>query len=109
MRNRRTVRALAAEASIDVDDALITLREGGFPRLAGPDDSLGRREISRARRALGLATRREIYSREYWTGLLKVTEVEFIRILVDRGIDAPRSGVLSKRAVHRLRSEAKSR
>jgi hypothetical protein len=93
---------------LEIDEALITLWDAGFDTVSGPGDFLARGEANRARRALGLATRRELASVAYWANALE--EADVLGLLVSLGVPRPyEGGSLSKRAIHRLRAEARRR
>src|ERR1700687_4602324 len=103
---RISVVQLATEAGIEVDEALIALWDAGFETLAGPSDLLNRGDANRARRALGLATRRELASPEYGQTQLSVSRPELDALLANLGVSRPLDGTrLRTRAIHRLRSE----
>jgi death-on-curing family protein len=109
-RQRVTIRQLASEAGLEVDEALITLWDSGFPHVNAPSDWLRDSEANRARRALGLATRREMASPSYWSAMFQVPEGEIGRLLGSLGVSRPSDGGrLTKKAILRLRSEANSR
>jgi non-heme chloroperoxidase len=75
-RKRVTVRELASEASLELDEALITLWDAGFDQISGPADRLARGEANRARnltsssRPNTIVTRdnTEIYYKDWGTG-----------------------------------------
>lgn len=105
---RVSVRELALEGNLELDEALITLWDAGFDEISGPADKLARGEANRARRALGLATRRELSSVEYWSKVL--SEPDLGVFLASLGVPRPfEGGRLTKRAIHRLRAESRRR
>lgn len=107
---RTSVAQLASEAGIEMDEALIALWDAGFHKLTGPRDLLSRGDANRARRALGLATRRELASPEYWQSQLSLSRPELDSLLADLGVSRPFDGTrLRARAIHRLRSERRLR
>jgi len=107
---RLSVADLAKEAGIDLDEALISLWDAGFERLNDPTDRLGRGDANRARRALGLATRRELASAEFWMETLSLSRDQLEKLLDDLGIASPFEGQrLRAKAIHRLRAERKRR
>jgi death-on-curing family protein len=109
-RNRATVQHLAGEASSDVDEALIALWDEGFDYVTGPNDLIRRGDVNRARRLLGLATRRELASPDHWKKLLGQNDEEFTNLLEDLGIRRlPVGGRLPKKAIHRLKTELRER
>ena len=109
-KTRATVRSLAAEAEIDVDEALIMLWDAGFDSVIGATDAFDRGEANRARRALGLATRRERASAEYWQDSLDMDAQGFDDLLQTLGaLRVYEGGKLTKRVQHRLAAIAKQR
>jgi death-on-curing family protein len=105
---RASVSQLAHQSGLDVDEVLLTLWEAGFSELRGPGDRLGRGELNRARRVLGLATRRELSTAAYWMNLFDLTKDEFDELLRLLGLTPVRSGSgLPRRAVSRLRKECR--
>lgn len=109
-RKRASVQQIALEADVDLDEALINLWDAGFDYVTGPGDLLRKGDVNRARRVLGVATRRELASREYWRGLLDITDQELTDLLVELGIKRASAEVaLSKKAIHRLQAEVRRR
>lgn len=85
-KRRITVKALAEEAGIDVDEALITLWDAGFASVLSPSAEFHRGEANRARRALSLPTRRERASLAHWTELLEVDAAALGDLLQTLGV-----------------------
>lgn len=109
-RRRTTVRQLAAEAQLELDEALITLWDAGFDYINSPGDELNRGEANRARRCFGLATRRELASPDYWAGILGIPTDDLVSLLSTLGVPKPfQGGRLIKKAISRLGAEARSR
>jgi death-on-curing family protein len=109
-RKRATVQQLATEATVDLDEALITLWDAGIDYVNGPGDLLKRGDVNRARRILGLATRRELADPQYWQRVLGIGQAEFDDLLVNLGVrKLPQGGRLPKRAIHRLKGEVRLR
>jgi len=107
---RKTVKQLAKEANIDADEALLALWEVGFDDIISPNDSFGRREVNRARRAIGIATRRELSSLNYWISLLKLDEKKLKDLLYILNVQIPeKARKLRGKAISRLMSEARKR
>lgn len=107
---RRTVRQLADEANIDIDAALVSLWDAGFDEIDGPNNSFGRQKLNRARRAIGLATRRELRSINYWIKLFKLDEAEFRKLLDDLRVPLKtKTRKLMPKAITRLKGEARKR
>ena len=104
---RKSVRELASEGDIDLDEALVGLWDAGFDDLTSPNDKIGPRDLNRARRALGLATRRELQSREYWMEVLDLSPEGLGDVVTELGLTRlPASGRLSRKAISRLRAHA---
>lgn len=109
-RKRLSVLDLAREAGLDPDEVLIALWEEGFDYPNGPGDLLDRGEANRARRALGLATRRELASPSYWASQLAIPEERLPAFLSENGVQrALDGGRLTKKAIHRLKAIVRSR
>ena len=109
-RKRATVQQLATEAGVDMDEALITLWDAGVEYVSGPGDLVRRGDVNRVRRVLGLATRRELASREHWQHVLGLADPEFDELLLALGVRRlPVGGRLPKKAIHRLRGEVRRR
>jgi death-on-curing family protein len=109
-RKRISVKDLAREAGLDIDETLLSLWEAGFDDIAGPGDLLARGSANRARRALGLATRRELASAVYWQKQLQLAPDAFEQLLTELGILHPYTGgQLTKKAIHRLTAQLRSR
>jgi len=105
---RKTVNELAQEAKIDADEALLALWEAGYDEIIAPNHIFRRREVNRARRALGMATRRELKSIAYWMSVLDLYEPELRsllrKLLVPIGDKAQK---LQPKAISRLKAEAR--
>lgn len=108
-RKRTTVSQLASEAGIEPDEALIALWDAGFASLTSLNDPLPRGDANRARRILGLATRRELSAPEYWQQQFGISRKGFDAALQSLGVSDPyEGGRLRKKAIHRLQSELRS-
>ena len=111
-RRKMSLDQLATEAGMDVDEALLRLWDDGFPAATGRHYTFPKREASRARRSLGLATRRELQSKEYWMQTLGLSsEHAFDKLLLEdlqlvRPVDGRR---LRAKAIHRLQAERRRR
>lgn len=98
------------EAGIEPDEVLILLWDAGFAYVKTAADRLPRREANRARRVLGVATRREICTPDYWQSTLGLSRTSLEALLRDLGVVDPFDGSsLRKRAIHRLQSELRLR
>ena len=107
--NRRTVKQLAQEANIDIDDALLALWENGFDHIKTEEEKIGPRDLNRARRAIGIATRREFQNPAYWKKLLNLSDSHFDVLLEELGVPLERKRKLQSKAIRRLKSEARGR
>ena len=108
--DRPTVAQLAEEVDLDLDEAIVTLWDAGFDELTDPSDVIPAGRVRIARRALGIATPRELMSPEYWRRLLNVEPVDFVRLLDDIGVSmAPGSRRLPKGAIRKLKRVARER
>jgi death-on-curing family protein len=108
-RYRKTVEELAKEIGLDVDEVLIALWDAGYDQATGPKDRL--RNISYARRCLGIATHRDLKNISYWMSIFDLYESE-LRELVSKKLSVPigeKAEKLSPKAVRRLISEARKR
>lgn len=76
----KTVKYMAKEAGIDLDEALLLFWENDLNNL-GPDDSIPPSQMRRARAALGLPDIRHIRRADYWCGLLGIKRSELEDIL----------------------------
>jgi death-on-curing family protein len=107
---RKTVKQLAEEAHIDTDEALIALWDAGYDNVVGPNDTFGPRELNRARRALGIATRRELKTLAYWIKLLKLDDSELKTLLRNKGVSVgDKVQKLQSKGISRLKAEARKR
>lgn len=95
---------LASEASLELDEALVTLWDGGLESVDGPDSQLGGSDLTRARRLLGIPGPRDLGRCSYWRDVLNMSDQQFLDLTADLGIkcsaDARR---LPKGAVQKLR------
>jgi death-on-curing family protein len=106
---RTTVEQIAREAGLDADDALVTLWDAGFPDLADSSDRLQPQEANRARRILGVATRRELDTPEHWQAKFGISREHLDSALKSLGVAKPYDGQrLSRKAINRLRAELRA-
>jgi death-on-curing family protein len=82
-----TVRQLAQEADLDLDETLVSLWDAGFGNLSSPNDVVPQRELQHARRALALPTRRDFASPVYWRSKSGLSDADFAALLEEAGID----------------------
>ncbi len=110
-RSTFTVRRLAAEAGIDEDVALILLWEDGkaYDYVDDPTSIIRNGDTSRARRLVGLATRRELESKAAWQSVFELDDADFRSLLETLGVRSSQNDRLPKKAISRLRFEAQNR
>ncbi len=106
VRSAHTVSQLANEAGIDVDEALIVFWDGGLEYVNGSTSVIRRRDSNKARRLVGLRTRRELASKEAWQLLFKLDDDGFTHLLETLDIPVSNSRRLSRKDINRLRGEA---
>ena len=104
------VKDLAKEAHTDFDETLVRLWDTGISYVEDINHSIRKRDLNRARRALGVATRRELSSPDYWCQSFNMTEEDFKRLLLDLDINMKVGAKrLPKGAVVKLKAEARRR
>ena len=107
-RRYATVQHLAAEAGVEVDDALVRLWDAGIEYVNGPRDLLTRRDVKRGRRVLDLPTRRELASPDYWKHHLGLSKAELDDLLANLGTrDLSRPRHLPSKVIKKLMGEAR--
>ena len=104
-----TVSQLANEAEIDIDEALIVLWDGGIPYVNGPASTVRRGDSKKARKLVGLATRRELSSKKMWQKLFALDDGKYCQLLQSLNVSTSESSRYSKKAINKLRAEAKRR
>lgn len=107
--NRKTIVELAREANIETDDALIKLWEYGFDQITSPVDLLSGAQLNRARKCLGIVTKKQLTSVEHWKNYLDLSESEFAELMDKCGIHlSVNAKTLPKGALKRLRAYARA-
>ncbi len=107
-RRSLTVTELGTEAGVDLDEVLVTLWDLGVDHVLNASDVVAHRDVKRARQALGVATRFELRSQEYWIALLGISAAELRTFLSDHGIPmGPEATKLPRGGVSRLKAEAR--
>lgn len=61
-----TVRTLAREAGLDLDEALVTVWDEGLDEIEDVDGAVPSRQLSAVRRALGVENPKELMQISYW-------------------------------------------
>jgi len=106
----RTIKQLAQEANIDIDDVLLSLWDNGFNEIKTPDDKIWPKDLKRARRAIGLVRRHDPkMTLAYWMKLLNLDYSEFKALL--QKLEVPLKGKtnLQRKAILKLKAEVRSR
>ncbi len=105
-RPKLTVRQLANDTGLSNDEVLITLWDNHI-EVANQHSIIPKGETNKARRVVGIATRRELSTASYWQGLFKLNDSDFADLFEKLGI--PQSATqrrLSKKTINKLRSES---
>jgi death-on-curing family protein len=106
----RSVRDFAAESGLELDEVLVRLWDAGLTEIARPEDRIPARQCKAARKAVGLATPRELKSIEYWCRQFRMDPPDFVALASELGIRLPeRARRLPKGAIARFRREARVR
>ena len=108
-RSTHTVSQLANEVGIDIDEALIVLWDGGVEYVNSPTSVIWRRDSNKARRLVGLGTRRELASQEAWQRLFKLDDDGFSDLLETLDISVSNPRKLSRKVINRLKAESNTR
>ncbi len=82
----RTVAQLAAEAGLDLDEALVALWDIGVDNVLRPSDPVPASHWNRARSALGLASKAQLNSVDYWKNRLDMGDPELGELLQREGL-----------------------
>jgi prophage maintenance system killer protein len=107
-KGRITVQELANEANIEVDEVLIALWDAdpGYNNILQATDRL--KKPNRARRILGLATRRELRSIAYWMSVFDLYEPELHSLLQKLSVSISKNAqLLPHKAIPRLKAHAR--
>lgn len=103
--NKKKLRVdqLARQAGLERDDALLLLWDANLEHILSPGYVLKGSELERARRALGLAARRDLASPQYWSKRLGLSPKDLDELLEMEGLGRPTGGTkLSKRQINGL-------
>lgn len=103
-RRATTVRALATEADLDLDEALVMLWDAGIESVVSPDDRVPARDMARAQRALNVPTRAEETTIDYWLARSKLSREAFVAAAAEVGVAiSPGKRRVPKGGVRKLR------
>ena len=104
----KTVKDIAKEAGLDLDDTLLLLWENNLENLLSPDDRIPSSQLRSARVALGLPDIRHIRRPEYWCRLLEIDRLELSKILLKYNLKLkPNARNLPKNGISALRKHSK--
>ncbi|WP_299932295.1 type II toxin-antitoxin system death-on-curing family toxin [uncultured Nocardioides sp.] len=99
---------MAVEAGLDIDEALVTLWDAGLDSVRRPSDAIRPAVLSQARSALGLASKRELNSVNYWCNRLDIDDRKLRELLAGEGLELsigartlPKGGVAAMRKFER--------
>jgi prophage maintenance system killer protein len=110
---RRTIKQLADEAQLDVDEVLLRLWDAGFPNIKETDYIVGRKNLNRAKKFLGSTIRptgQELKKFTYWMKLLGKNKSELEALLHELGVTlTEKTRKLPPKAIARLKSEVRKR
>ena len=107
-RVRLTVRQLANESGLDVDETLVILWDGNID-VDNQNSTIGKRDANKARRVVGISTRRELSSISFWQSSFGLDDSEFKALLekldIPAGLTQKR---LTKKVINKLRAESRA-
>ena len=110
MARHYNVERLAYEAELEPDEVLVLLWDAGILYVEDLGHRIRKRDLNRARRAIGIATRRELMSPGHWQQALRLDDEKFGLLLEELQIQlGPGAKRLPKGAIARLKSEARRR
>jgi death-on-curing family protein len=90
-RKSTSVRDLAAEASLDLDETLVALWDAGVDAVLNPEDRIPARLVATAKRALNVPTTSEQLTVSYWLHLSGLSREAFDAKLDEVGMSISRS------------------
>ncbi len=103
-----TVETLARIAGKEIDDVLVTLWDGGFD-LKDSTSIIPRGRTNQARRLIGIATKQDLVSIQYWEEHLGLDSSEFRDLCNSLDITLGSTRKLPKGAVKKLKKESQKR
>jgi len=106
---RKTVKDLAKEANVDIDEILLLAWENGLDSITDPNHTISGKKLHTIRRAIGIPHRRELTSIRYWQDLFSLDFETFILMLNELSINIrPGADRLPKGAVSKLKAKART-
>lgn len=107
--NQLRVRDLSNETNLSTDEVLLRLWNDSIDYVNGPYDQIRKDDLSQARRSVGLPTRREVTSVEFWRDTFRMGTDDFSSLLQQLGFSAVQGRTLPKGAVRKLKAEMRRR
>ncbi len=105
-----SVQSLANEASVDVDEVLVTSWDLGIDHVMNAESMISHGDARHLRVSLGVATRANLRSQVYWENLLGLSALELRNFLSDQGVTmSERASKIPPGGVSRLKAEARGR
>ncbi|MFC1553382.1 type II toxin-antitoxin system death-on-curing family toxin [candidate division KSB1 bacterium] len=109
-RVKHTVSNLALEAKLDLDEALVLLWDEGIDQVESPTDTIPKKKVNLARRALGIATKKDFTSPEYWQKIFQTDTNGLREILTSLNIVMrPSVRRMPKGSIAKLKAESRRR
>lgn len=87
-RSSLSVRHLADEASLDIEEAIVLLWDAGFTELLQPNDLVQRDNLGAARKALGTSDLVRMHDISYWVGRSGLSHKDLLNRMRDAGVHA---------------------
>lgn len=105
-KNRYTLKELAEQSDIDIEEALIMLWDAGLEEIHELNDVLIGARLQKARKVLNLPDGKQIKSKEYWKNKLNLTDDDFDLLSLQLGIEVNRNAkILPKGSIQKLKRE----
>ena len=107
-RVRLTVRQLANESGLDIDETLVILWDANI-NVDNQNSPIRKGDANKARRVVGITTRRELSSISFWQSSFRLNDSDF-ELLLEK-LDIPVSLTekrLTKKIINKLRAESRA-
>ena len=109
-KRRYSVEALAREASMSVEDALLRLLDAEIVASADGATSVAVKDLKTAKSQLGIPTRSDLTSQHYWQRRFDLSDADFESLLANLGVvTRPGTRRLPKGSVAKLKAELRRR
>ena len=107
---RLTIKELASEVDMDLDEALVKIWDAGLNEISSENSLIPARKINLAKAVLGISSKKELTQLKFWREKLAMDDEEFIVLAESLGIHLSLGQrKLPKGAVGKLRRYSKSR